>query len=197
MPIVSGKKRYTPETVAAEAAPLPVKRYEPVREAALPTPKKRMADGGGVSVAAVKSSGGAGDYLGAYEFDVKINMVSISFHKVSNISSEIELDTFVEGGNNDHPIIRKKPRTKPDILVLEKGMAESVGGGVFAMLKQGMRITNIMVIVKRNKKIARTYAIDEAVVISKKFSELDASASKVFIERLELAHNGISEVTTV
>ena len=208
MPIINGKKRYVPEAPAGEPMPTlryqpepmaapetPVKRYKPEKVEVIPTPKKRASDGGAV-VTASKDQEKTRSFLNAFEFDVRINMVQITFSKITNLGGDIELETFVEGGNNDYPIIRQKSRSKPQTLVLEKGLTDSAGASVFSAINQGMRLTNIMIFVKNNGSIKRTYSIDQALVVSKSFSNLDANVSQVFVERLELAHNGVTEVKT-
>ncbi len=193
MPIINGKKRYIPETGSKEI--VEKKRYKPpVKENTQPAPVKRYGKGHGASVAAAFSQEATREFLGAYEFDVRIDLIQVNFSKITNMGNEIETETFVEGGNNDHPIVRQKPRQKPDIIVFEKGMTRTFGGSIFAILRQGMKLTNILIFVKKEGSIVRIYSIDEGLILSKKFTDLDANSSAIFIEKLELAHTGISEI---
>lgn len=194
MAIINGKKRYLPR--AAEGAPAPAepekKRYTPPQPQEKP-PVKRYEKGQGPQVHAVKSLE-TRDFIGGFEFEVRVNLIKVNFSKITNLGNELETESFVEGGNNDYPIVRQKARQKPDILVLEKGMLSTFGGSIFGLFRQGMKLTNILIFVRQRGSIVRIYSIDEALIISKKFSDLDANSSTIFIEKLELAHTGITEV---
>lgn len=193
MPIINGKKRYFRETTSPE--PMVKKRYQPERkEQKTPVAIKRYGKGQGPSVKAAVSQEATRDFIGTYEFDVRINLIQVSFSKITNIGNEIETEVFVEGGNNDYPIVRQKAPQKPSVIVFEKGMTKTFGGSVYAVLRQGMKLANLLIFVKKEGKIVRIYGIDEGLILSKKFTDLDANSSTVLIEKLELAHTGISEI---
>ena len=190
MPIINGKKRYIPE-----AAPKPAaenKRYVPVEDNTPPAPVKRYIKGGSQSDSNNKDS--TKKYVKGYEFEVRIDLIKISFHKIINLGGEIETETFVEGGSNMTPVIRQKPRQRRETIIFEKGLTEDAGTDFFTLLRQGMKITNILIFVRLNGKIVRIFSIDEGLIVSKKYTELDANSSTLLIERLELAHSGISDV---
>ena len=213
MPIINGKKRYIPEGasggtepegprrapwVGAEAqassepsSPAPKKRYQRavVEEEKAPRVIKRY-EGGGTSVSESLNS-----LTGSYEFSVQFSIGSISFSKISNLGGSIEVGTFVEGGNNDYPMIFKTPRRRPDVLVLQKGVPGSAAAGLLlSQLKEGTKVSTILIFVKRNGSTVKTFSISEGIIVSRKYSNLDATASNVFIEQLEIAHTGITEV---
>lgn len=193
MPIINGKKRYIPETALGQTAEK--KRYQPPKQTDAPKATvKRYVQGQGSTVTSVVSQEATRKFIGGFEFDVRINLIQVNFSKITNISNEIETDVFVEGGNNDYPIVRQKARQKPDVIVFEKGMTNTLGGGIFAIFRQGMKLANILIFVKKEGHIVKIYSIDEGLIISKKFTDLDAASSTILIEKLELAHTGISEV---
>ncbi|MDR1772076.1 MAG: phage tail protein [Hungatella sp.] len=193
MPIINGKKRYIPETASGKTAEK--KRYQPPEQKkSTRVNVKRYVKGQGPSVASAFSQEATREFIGGFEFDVRINLIQVNFSKITNISNEIETDVFVEGGNNDYPIVRQKARQKPDVVIFEKGMTSTFGGGIFSIFRQGMKLTNILIFVKKEGHIVKIYSIDEGLIISKKFTDLDANSSTIFIEKLELAHTGISEV---
>ncbi len=216
MPIINGKKRYIPERNTggpqgegrgpagprranpqpAPQSPAPKKRYQraQVQEEKAPRVIKRYKDGGGPTVTAAVTQD-IGNFVGGYEFTVQFSLGKISFSKVGNIGGRIEVGTFVEGGNNDYPMIYKTPRREPDVLVLQKGVADSATANLLiSQLKEGTKVTSILIFVKRNGSTVKTFSITEGIIISRKYSNLDAASSSIFVEQLEIAHTGISEV---
>ncbi|WP_130861742.1 phage tail protein [Bacilliculturomica massiliensis] len=191
MPIINGKKRYIVENT--EKPPVEKKRYEPPAAPA-PAPVKRYVRGQGPSVTKVLNREATREFIGSFEFDVRINLIQVNFSKITGIENKIETETFVEGGNNDFPIVRQKARQKPDIIIFEKGMTSTMGGTIFSILRQGMKLTNILIFVKRNGKLMKIFSIDEGLILSKKFGDLDSNSSAILIESLELAHTGFSEI---
>lgn len=191
MPIINGKKRYLPEET--EKAPAEKKRYTP--PAPVPRePVKRYVKGEGPQVAKVVNQDATLDLVGSYEFTVKINAINFSFNKVSNLESKTDVELFVEGGNNDYPIIKRKPKQRPDVIVFEKGIVKSTVAGALTSLKNGMKLSNIIILVKKNGKNVKSLCVTEGIIVSKKYGDLDAGSSRLLVERLEVAHTGITEV---
>ena len=134
------------------------------------------------------------EYITGTEFDVRFDLVKVSFTKVTNIGSKIEYDTFVEGGKNDTPLYFKRPKTKPDTIIFEKGLHNSAGSNFFGLLKEGMRVKSVMIFVKHNGKTNRILYFDEGLILSKEFSVMDAMSNSVLIEKMEIAHSGLKEM---
>lgn len=137
------------------------------------------------------------EYITGTEFEVSLNMIKVSFSKVTNISARIEYDSFIEGGKNDCPVYLKKPKTKPDTIIFEKGLHTGITGNIFSMIKEGTRIKNIMIFVKLNGDTKKILSIDEGIVVSKTFSDIDALNNSILIEKLEIAHSGLHEMQVV
>ncbi|MFT4105829.1 MAG: hypothetical protein QM657_08710 [Lacrimispora sp.] len=193
MPIINGKKRYIPEAEAGGATEK--KRYQPQpKGSGTPAPVKRYVKAQSPPASSSVNTEAAKDFIGSYEFDVQLDTVQVNFSRITNMGSEIETEVFVEGGNNDYPIIRKKPSRSPDIIIFEKGMPRTSKGSIFEILREGMKLTNILIFVKKAGSIVKIYGIDEGLILSRKFTDLDAGSSSIFIEKLELAHTGISEI---
>lgn len=218
MPIINGKKRYLSEggsinqdrkgpkrapwilaeentSVVPQPAP-EKKRYQraQVEEEKTAPVIKRYRDGGGSSVTAAVEQD-IGNFVGNYEFSVEFGLGKISFSKVSNLGGSIEVGTFVEGGNNDYPMIYKTARRRPDILVLQKGVPDSKAVNLLlSQLKEGQKVFSILIFVKKNGNTVKTFSISEGIVLSRKYSNLDANSSNLFIQQLEIAHTGITEV---
>lgn len=94
----------------------------------------------------------ANDLIPSYSFEVTLDSVSFSFSKVSNICGNIQYDSYVEGGVNDAPVIFRKPKSTPDTLILERGVTDSIKGKVFAVIKEGCKISEIQINVLKNGK---------------------------------------------
>lgn len=212
MPIINGKKRYIQEEPSGEAGANPVRRAPWVgNEAAAPSEPAPAVQKKRYQRAIVEEKPervikhyerGSGsllkdinDFVGGYEFSVKFSIGDINFSKVANLGSSIEVGTFVEGGNNDYPMIFKTPRRRPDVLVLEKGVPGSALTGVLlSRLKEGVKLAAILIFVKKNGSIVKTFSITEGIIVSRRYSTLDANSSEIFVEQLEIAHTGITEV---
>ena len=217
MPIINGKKRYLSESSSisqdrertkrapwildegnTSAAPQPApekKRYQraQVEEEKTARVIKRYRDGGSSVTTAVEQD--IGNFVGNYEFSVEFGLGKISFSKISNLGGSIEIGTFVEGGNNDYPMIYKTARRQPDVLVLQKGVPESKAVNLLlSQIKEGEKVFDILIFVKRNGNTVKTFSITEGIILSRKYSNLDANSGKIFIQQLEIAHTGITEV---
>lgn len=137
------------------------------------------------------------EFITGTEFDVRLDMIKVSFAKVTNIGARIEYDTFIEGGQNDCPIYLKKPKTKPDTIILEKGLHTGVTSNIYAMVKEGTKIKNVMIFVKHNGETDRILYFDSGIVLSKEFSAMDAMENTIMIEKIEIAHSGLKEMPMV
>lgn len=138
--------------------------------------------------------GSAKDIIPSYSFEVSLDGIKFSFSKIENISSSIDIDTIVDGGNNNAPVILRKPKTNPDVLVLQKGMYTSMKDCSFALLKEGTKIGSINISVLRNGSTVRMFFITNGVIVKREFSPLDSLESAVMIECLQIVHTGLTEI---
>jgi phage tail-like protein len=134
------------------------------------------------------------EFIAGTEFEVRFDLIKASFSKITNIGSKIEYDTFIEGGQNDCPLYLKKPKTKPDTIIFEKGIHTSITSNIFGIIKEGMKVKNVMIFVKHNGKTDRILYFDSGLVLSKEFSVMDAMSNSVLIEKMEIAHSGLKEM---
>lgn len=134
------------------------------------------------------------EYITGTEFNVRFDLIEVSFSKITNIGSRIEYDTFIEGGQNDAPLYFKKPKTKPDTIIFEKGLHSGIGSNVFGLLKEGMKVKNVMIFVKHKGNTDRILYFDDGLILSKEFSVMDAMSNSVLIEKMEIAHSGLKEM---
>lgn len=133
----------------------------------------------------------------SYSFSVTLDEIPVSFSKVRNISGSVQYDAIVEGGNNDAPVLLKKPKSNPDTLILEKGVTTSTMDALLAVVKEGFMISNILINVNKNGKLVRSFYVTNGVITARQFSDLDASDSAVLIEALQITHTGLTEVPTI
>lgn len=115
------------------------------------------------------------DFITGTEFEVRFDLIKASFSKVTNVGSKIEYDTFIEGGHNDYPMYLRKPKKQPDTIIFEKGVHTGLTSSIFATVKEGMRVKNVMIFVKHRGKTDRILYFDSGLVLSKEFSGFDAS----------------------
>ena len=129
-----------------------------------------------------------------YSYSVLFDGIKVGFSKVSNISGSAEIETIVNGGRNNEPIILRKPKRNPDMLVFERGMRTSLSDTVLSFFKEGHKVDNITINVLRNGKTVRMFFVNGGIIVRREYSPLDALGSGVFLQALQIAHNGISEV---
>ena len=131
------------------------------------------------------------DFIPSYSFTVNFDGVDFSFGKVSNLSGSMEIDTIIEGGNNDAPVIMRKPKKNPDYLILERALHSTLSDVAFALFTVGRRIT---IAVKRENKTVRMFFITDGVIVQREISPLDALDSAVLLQSLKIAHTGMTEL---
>ena len=137
----------------------------------------------------------ASDLIPNYSFTVRLDMLSFGFKKVSNLTSTIDVETIIDGGTNDAPVIVRKPKKNPDMLILEKGLSTTMKDLEFGLLfKEGRKIDNISIDVKRDGKTVRMFSVSGGVIVGREFSPLDSMEGDVLLESLKIAHTGITEV---
>lgn len=119
---------------------------------------------------------------------------SYSFGRVSNLGGTIEIDTIQEGGNNDAPVILRKPKRSPDYLILERALHSTLTDVAFSFFKEGRMISAITITVKKDGKTVRMFFITNGVIVQREFSPLDALESSVLLQSLKIAHTGMTEL---
>lgn len=134
------------------------------------------------------------EYFTGSEFEVTFDLVTVSFSKITNVGTSIEMETYSEGGRNESPLYFRKPKKRPEIIIFEKGVHNGISGAAFSQIKEGTHILNVMIMIKNNGSLSRVVSFNDGLVLSKKFSSLDAMSKSVLIERLEIAHSGLFEV---
>lgn len=128
-------------------------------------------------------------------FIVSLGVGVFSFSKVSNITTEIDVDTILEGGNNDTMHIVQKQKQKPDTLVLEKGARARLSDPLYSLLAVGLSIEMATIIVLNHSVTPqKAFYFKRGVITKRVLSTLDAMSSEILIETMEIAHTGLHEI---
>ena len=131
----------------------------------------------------------------SHSFLVAIGPAMFSFSKVSNLMSQIEYDAVNEGGNNDYPLLFRKPKTQPDTLILEKGVKTRSSDLVFNLLLEGMQVEMVTILLMKDTiDLEKAFYIKQGIIVKRQFSNLDAMSNEILIESLEIAHSGLVEI---
>ena len=133
--------------------------------------------------------------LPSCNFLVTIGQETFSFSKVSNLVSQMEYETVCEGGNNDFPLLFPKQKTKPDTLVLEKGVHERSWDIAFNSLTEGMWVEQVIIMLVKNGILPqKVFVLSKGMIVKRSFSNLDAGKGGLLIETLVIAHTGLMEI---
>ena len=137
------------------------------------------------------------DLIPSYSFSVQLDDIKLHCTRVSNISGSVDPEIIVNGGFNDAPVVLRKAKRSPDMLVFERGIYSTQDDLAPAALKEGTRIKSIIIMMLRNGQTVRTFCAEGGVVMKRQFSNLNASDSAVMMETLQIAHMGITEIPVV
>ena len=127
-------------------------------------------------------------------FHVILGEMMYSFARVSNISGSVEVETVNEGGANECPVLLYKQKSQAESLVLERGLAVQLQPKS-ARLKAGTVVKGGIILVKNNLMVFKAYSFDEGIVTRWEMSALDALGKDVLIEKLEIRHSGLQEIS--
>lgn len=134
------------------------------------------------------------NYASNYNFEVQLGLnIKINFSKISSISSNKEYETIADGGNTDRIYFFEKPKRKPDTITFSKGLAIAAGN-VLSWLTEGVKIDDIMILVKEESLIRKIFYIEQGILTRISFSDLDAIHNEIIIKTMELQHTGIIEI---
>ena len=134
--------------------------------------------------------------ISSNRFIVLIGPAKMSFSKVKNIYTEVEVEAIKEGGVNDHVHIWRKPASNIQKLVFERGVCPS---NILSSISSFAPGTNLLlpgtILVLNSRGIPMSmFVFTSGIVLKWKVSDLDAKSSEVFIETFEVAHTGIKQI---
>lgn len=124
---------------------------------------------------------------------VHIGNSTYGFAKVSNLVQEQEYDSIQEGGRNWSPVFFRKPKSKFDTLVLEKGVKATAPNPNAKLIEVGMKLAGVIISIGGTDAYLR-YTFDEGVVTKVELDNLDAMGNSVLIRKAEIAHTGLKRM---
>lgn len=133
-------------------------------------------------------------FLTNHQFTVKIGSNSYGFAKVSNLVQEQEYDSIQEGGRNWSPVFFRKPKSKFDTLVLEKGVKATAPVSGAKLMEVGMKLSTVIITIGGDDAYL-CYSFDKGIVTKLELDNLDAMGNSVLIRKVEIAHTGLKRVT--
>jgi len=137
------------------------------------------------------------DPLRGFRFVVEMNgLLSGGFTRVKGLSREIKHESFREGGVNDYEHKLATQVSYP-VLVLERGLAFDELW-TWALAAAEGDIQRRMLWIRLQDEAGAPgwgWHIDGAFPVKWSVSDLDAQASPVAMESLELAHHGLRKAT--
>ena len=137
------------------------------------------------------------DPLRGFRFLVEIEgIVSGGFARVKGLSREVRVESHREGGVNDyeHKLVTQ---VSYPIVVLERGLALDDLWNWALAAADGI-VTRKTVWVRLQDEAGQkawAWQIESAFPVKWSSSDLDAAASQVVMESLELAHHGLRKAT--
>lgn len=135
--------------------------------------------------------------LGAYRFGVELyGMLAAGFSEVSGLESQTEYEEYREGGVNGYVHrLPKGVRTPP--IVLRRGISYSPELWIwYDQASQGRiaRVHGSIILYKPNGREQIRWNIFDAYPVKWTGPTLNASASEIAIESVEIVHNGIKPI---
>jgi phage tail-like protein len=135
--------------------------------------------------------------LRGFRFLVEIEgLVSAGFQKVKGISREVKYENYREGGVNEyeHKLITNV--TYP-VVVLERGLVlDDLWKWALAVADGEVTRKTIWIRLQNEANVPSwAWQVEHALPVKWTASDLDAQASPVVVETLELAHHGLRKAT--
>ena len=134
-----------------------------------------------------------GDMVSNNQFRVAIGPLVYSFSKVTNLSDTSEYEAYQEGGFNDYPVLLKKPKTKMETLILERGVMAGVKDIPMRALTTGMPVAAVSIMIMQHQRVVKSYFFEQGIITKWEIGEMDALGNAVLIKRVEITHNGLHE----
>jgi phage tail-like protein len=133
------------------------------------------------------------DPLRGFRFLVEIDgLTSAGFQRVKGMQREIKHESFREGGLNDYEHKLVTQVSYPPVI-LERGLAlDDLWRWAFDAAEGRVTRRNVRIRLQdESGRKAWAWQLDWAIPVKWALSDLDANASQVAMESLELAHHGL------
>lgn len=136
---------------------------------------------------------GQEDMIANNQFRVAIGPAMFSFSKVTNLSDTVEYEPYQEGGMNDYPQLLRKPKTRMETLILEKGVRVGIKDVPTMALTTGVWVAAVVIMVMKHNRVVKSYHFEKGVITQWELGELNAMGKGVLIKRVVITHNGLHE----
>lgn len=133
------------------------------------------------------------DPLRGFRFLIEIEgLTSGGFQRVKGLQREVKHESFKEGGVNEYEHKLVSQVSYPSV-VLERGLAhDDLWQWAFAASEGRIERRNVWIRLQNETgEKAWAWQLDWALPVKWSCSDLDAGASQVVMESLELAHHGL------
>ncbi|HLP87144.1 MAG TPA: phage tail protein [Nostocaceae cyanobacterium] len=151
---------------------------------------------------AVLAAGSTLSFLGhdpymSYNFVVEVGGVVVGgFSEVSGLSSEIELESYQEGGLNSYVHQFPKHTTYPN-LVLSRGLVNIDLFYIwYSATSQGLiqQLNGTILLLNSEQIPVMWWIFKKAYPVKWEGPQLNASSNEIAVEKIELVHQGISKL---
>lgn len=135
---------------------------------------------------------GRGDPYSGFRFVVLVDGIEAGgFSKVRGLSRETKVDSFREGGVNDHEH-KLVSLTTHGNLILERGLADPFVYAWHQAVVEGLVKRAIITVTLRDEKGADAWSwnVLSAYPVKWSVADLDANSGQVSAESIEFAHHG-------
>ncbi|MGD1703164.1 phage tail protein [Dapis sp. BLCC M229] len=133
----------------------------------------------------------------SYNFAVEIGGVVVGgFSEVSGLSSEIELESYQEGGLNGYVHKFPKHTTYPN-LVLSRGLVNIDLFHIwYQATSQGLiqQLNGTILLLNTQQIPVMWWTVKKAYPVKWEGPQFNASSNEMAVERIELVHQGISKL---
>jgi phage tail-like protein len=133
------------------------------------------------------------DPFHGFRFRVEVDQVQHGgFSRVKNLARETKVDTYREGGVNDHELQLASLTTYPH-LVLERGLVDPYLWSWHDDVVDGRIERRTITIALHDVDDGEVWRwiLDGAFPVKWSGADLDANGSQVLVESVELAHHGL------
>ena len=133
----------------------------------------------------------------SFHFLVEIEgLVSAGFTRVKGISREVKFESYREGGVNEyeHKLVTQ---VSYPVVILERGLVlDDLWKWVLAVADGEVTRKTIWIRLQNEANVPTwAWQVEHALPVKWTASDLDAQASSVVMESLELAHHGLRKAT--
>jgi phage tail-like protein len=132
--------------------------------------------------------------LPAYNFEVKLDNLQLSFSKIQSIEIGIETEVLMEGGENRFVYSLVKPDSAEKVLIMERGVLSKAESSKKEALRVGTVFTHMVItVLGHDRQSKKMYTASKVLLKKRSLSEFNALNGEVLIESLEFVYRELTE----